>query len=229
MIVKIADHLLGTGRVCFCIPSRPRRLPGGRGLFNWRTAQMAKRYRTFKRVRMTARSAQAIVETIVDRTFDDHFAMVCGQCSKPSKEKFCRHCEMITERKWKARSCQIGKCTHVESRNLDCARLIEAGAHIAKTKGYIDLPPDDPELLRLLAARIRSFVGTAGKAASAFARVADAAERHARRGWLHQLAECALDHFRDDLGRTVAYHPVEADQRCVSDQIDDAVVDRHGY
>jgi hypothetical protein len=151
---------------------------------------------------MTARSAEAIVKAAVDKTMKEHFGMVCSKCALAATpdSNYCKSCEQVTKKKRKSRLCISNACTHVTSRNLDVARLVEAGTHISKTKGYIDLPGDDPELLRLTATRLRSFAETAGKAASAFHRVATVAENHARRGWLHQLAECALDVDEDHLG-----------------------------
>jgi len=163
---------------------------------------MAKRYRTFKRVRMTARSAQALVKAVVDKTMKAHHEMVCQKCGHEASpvSDWCKKCERTTLRKRKSYGCSQNTCTHVESGNLAVARFIESGTHISKTKGYVDLPGEDPKLLRLTAERIRSFAATAGKAASAFHRVADTAEIHARRGWLHQLAECALDVDEEELG-----------------------------
>ena len=151
---------------------------------------------------MTARSAGALVKAIVDKTMKDHHRMVCQKCGDDASPDtdYCKKCERSTLRKRKAYPCSQNTCSHVLSGNLAVARLIETGTHISKTKGYVDLPGEDPDLLRLVATRIRSFAANAGKAASAFHRVADTAEQHARRGWLHQLAECALDVDEEGLG-----------------------------
>ncbi len=128
--------------------------------------------------------------------------MICNKCTRPAATdtNYCSKCEETTPKRRKTYQCERGTCPHIESGNLAVARFIESGTHISKTKGYIDLPGEDPKLLRLTAERLRSFAPTAGKAASAFLRVADVAENHARRGWLHQLAECALDVDMENLG-----------------------------
>lgn len=151
---------------------------------------------------MTARSAQALVKAVVDKTMKAHHEMVCQSCSHEASPDtdYCKNCERTTLRKRKSFACSQNTCNHVESGNLAVARFIESGTHISKTKGYVDLPGKDPDLLRLTAVRVRSFAAAAGKAASAFHRVADTAEKHARRGWLHQLAECALDVDVEELG-----------------------------
>jgi len=151
---------------------------------------------------MTRRSAEVIYEAMVDRTMKDHFAMVCRGCDTRAAEDttYCKKCEQVTQKIWKNPGCKINQCSHIEKRTLDMARLMEVGTRISKTKGYIDIPGDDPELLRLLAERLRDYAVKAGKAASAFLRVAETAELHARRGWLHQLAECALDVDEEHLG-----------------------------
>ena len=163
---------------------------------------MAKRYRTFKRVRMTANSARMIVDLLADRTFQSHFAMECVRCGsgpQPADNEYCESCERETD--WsQVYECSRRSCAHVSQRTLEIAQLIENGAHISKTKAYIDLPGDQPDLLRLLAERLRSFGKRAGKSKNAFYRLADDAEHHARRGWLHQLAECALDINEEALG-----------------------------
>ena len=163
---------------------------------------MAKRYRTFKRVRMTVRSAEAFVAKLVDLTFDAHFQTCCVKCREITKKDtlHCKSCGEDTKKRRKDYQCEQGTCPHVEKRTLDCARLVESGMKISKTKAYIDIPGEDPELLRVFGERVRSFAGKAGKAASAFLRVAETAEQHARRGWLHQLAECGLDVDQEHLG-----------------------------
>jgi len=98
---------------------------------------MAKRFREFKRVRLTAKVARFIQESLADKTFNDHYKK-CGD---------------------------VTGCYHCESGTLRVARLVEANITVGKKRGYLDIPcpwyQTDPTshigLLDILVARLRSF------------------------------------------------------------------------
>ena len=72
---------------------------------------MAKRYRDFLRVNMTAKTAKFISAKLVDLTFKDHYE----KCADDPQ------------------------CTHILSSNLEIARTIEAGLVIGSKRAHLDL------------------------------------------------------------------------------------------
>jgi hypothetical protein len=135
---------------------------------------MAKRYRDFLRVNMTAKTATFIREKVVDSTFDDHYA----KCADDPD------------------------CHHIESGNLDVAREVEAGIKIGKKRATLDLacpysqsdPPKQAKLLENVANRIFSFADGAKKRQliAACTRVAREIEIYAHRNAMEVLAEASL-------------------------------------
>ena len=157
---------------------------------------MAKRYRPFKRINLTAKTAKLIYENLVGLTFREHYGMVCAACSwaVSETEEVCRNkgCG-ATERVRKHRSCETDECLHTESGTLVIAKMLESGMKIGKKRATLDLP-DDKDRLLLFVARLRLFAKEWPKQVKAAAmRIADDAENYAERSPLHRLAECALD------------------------------------
>jgi hypothetical protein len=122
---------------------------------------MAKRYRTFKRITMTPKTAEELRNRLVQLTFDHHY-MTCGG-DKPT-------------------------CIHTESGSLDVARMLEPAIHIGKRRARLDLP-DNPRLIKILVKRLRAFAKHIAWAGKAFNRIADEAEVWAARSPLERLAE----------------------------------------
>jgi hypothetical protein len=126
-------------------------------------------------VSITPKTAEKMVELLVDRTLNDHY----GQREKGSERPGVK-CPDPDD------------CRHVESGSLAVARLIEANITIGKKRARLDIP-DDPEVVKIMAERLRNFAGRAKLAGAAFCRVADVAVAWASRSPLHRLAEAGLE------------------------------------
>jgi hypothetical protein len=134
---------------------------------------MAKRYRNFLRVSMTAKTATFLREKVVDKTFNDHY----DRCADDPD------------------------CHHHESGNLAVARTIEAGIKIGKKRATLDLacpfsqsvPLKHSLLLEDIASRIAEFAVFAKKKQlrTACDRVVDEIRRYARRNAMEFIAEAA--------------------------------------
>ena len=157
---------------------------------------MAKRYYPFKRVNLTAKTAKLISESLVDKTFQDHYAMVCARCNTvfSGKRATCRHPECESEeRLWKRPECGEGTCHHIKGGSLDVARMVEAGMKIGKRRATLDLPFEKGHLLKFVD-RLLAFADTwPGRVKEAAERIATEVERYANRTPLEVLAECAID------------------------------------
>jgi len=125
---------------------------------------MAKRYRDFKRVRLTAKTAKKITE-IAEKIFNDHYDK-CGAAAT--------------------------SCRHIDTGSLGVARLIESKLTISEHRAHLDIP-DDPTLARVIAVFLRDFSQTASWAKPALQRIADEADAWARRSPLEKLAEAGLE------------------------------------
>jgi len=103
---------------------------------------VAKRYRQFKRINLTANMAKFIRESLVDKTLLDH-----------------------------AEKCvpEETNCLHHDTGNMGVARLVESKIVVGKKRGYLDVPcpyaqPNAEEFIKLLdcmSHRLRQFVGNA--------------------------------------------------------------------
>lgn len=134
---------------------------------------MAKRYRDYKRVLITPKTAEKMVELLVDKTLQDHYKRCFSTTGAPFFDE------------------EVG-CHHMESGNLAVARLVESGIKISKKRAYLDIP-DDPEVVKHLSDRLESFARRAKTAQSAFLRVAEVAHKWAHRSPLERLAEAGLE------------------------------------
>lgn len=135
---------------------------------------MAKRYRNFKRLCMSAPVAKVIEAKLVDLTFTEHYQ----KCFDRGKER--------------------AGCYH----SLDVARMVAPALKIGARRATLDLP-DDPELVRKFVDRLRGFIQNATdtevkKHRVALAILADEAFAWATRSPLHRLAEAGLE--LDDAG-----------------------------
>jgi len=144
---------------------------------------MAKRYRPFRRINLTAMAARKIREKLVDKTLEDHYS----KCV-PVKDEGYKDYE--------------SDCPHqFPGRSLDVARLVESGIEVGKKRGKLDVPcpytTSDPKdhiaVLVKLADRLRSFGMTEPRnMAKAFSRAADEVDAYAHRTEMEVLAEQAL-------------------------------------
>lgn len=142
---------------------------------------MAKRFREFKRFPLTANVAQFIRESLVDKTFNDHYK----KCADDPD------------------------CCHRESRSLHVARLVEANIQVGVRRGYLDVPcpwyQTDPEehieLLDVFVDRLRSFAeGTKGlhpRTKEVLLRICEETDAYAHRNAMEVLAETVVDVERD--------------------------------
>ena len=136
---------------------------------------MAKRYRSFKRVNLTAKIAKVMVDLLVDRTFKDHF--LNRRCSE-----------------W-------ASCSHTDSRSIEVARLVESGMTIGAKRAHLDIPSEELDVkfptAKVLAERLLAFahhkdVKKVG-ATTVFLQTAEIARNYAKRSPLERLAECGAD------------------------------------
>lgn len=127
---------------------------------------------------MTAKTAQFIVECVVDKTFKDHY----GKCKPYLAEGIV--------------------CTHIGSGNLDVARAVEAGIKVGKKRATLDLacpystsdPQEQIHLLELIAVRLAGF--SKAKASmqvdAACSRIVGEILNYAHRNAMEVIAEAAL-------------------------------------
>ncbi len=137
-----------------------------------------KRYRQFRRVKLTAKVAKQIQDSLVDRTFNDH-AKKC----------------------WDSTDCH-----HVTEGNMDVARLVESGISVGKKRGYLDVPcpymaspnpkPEKSiQVLDCLVTRLRAFAGAEKnpRTKEAMLRCAQEVEDYAHRNIMEIMAEQVVD------------------------------------
>lgn len=139
---------------------------------------MAKRYREFRRINMTAKIGSFLEEHLVDRTFKDHFE----KCDPDNDE-----------------------CRHHESGTIHVARFVEPNLTVGKKRAYLDVPcpwltkkePEEfIELLDHVAERLRSFTKQHGKNSrtqGVLYGIAQEIEDYAHRNAMEILAEQAVD------------------------------------
>jgi len=141
---------------------------------------MAKRrYRDYLRVNMTAKTGTFIRESLVDKTFNDHF----------TKNKCVLDPGCLT------------MCSHEESGTLLVARTVEAGIKVGKKRATLDLacPYSLPEphkqvwLLKHIAQRIEAFSKDEKRQLrSACVRIVEEIRKYADRNAMQVIAEAAL-------------------------------------
>jgi hypothetical protein len=143
---------------------------------------VAKRFREYKRIKLTAKTAELIRERLVDKTFDDHFV----------KKKCAIDPTGLTQ------------CSHQSSGTLDVARLVEAGIKIGKKRATLDLAcpystnnaTKHAYLLKQLATRLRMFASAEkmkDQTRTAFNRAANEIQAYAERNAMEVLAEVMVD------------------------------------
>jgi hypothetical protein len=142
---------------------------------------LAKRYREFRRINLTAKVAQFIRESLVDKTFNDHY----------------------TKKRCVVDPTGLTLCPHEQSRSLHVARLVESQITVGKKRGRLDVPcpystnnPDDMiRLLETLVYRLRDFskklkvARTRGAVLDVCKQIDDYAHRNA----MEVLAETVID------------------------------------
>lgn len=136
---------------------------------------MAKRYREFRRINLTANVAGIIQENLVDKTFNDHL-------------KKCWNSE---------------DCCHIESGNLAVARLVEVGITVGKKRGYLDIqcpyslsdPKGHVKALAHMAYRLSAFAKTEKnpRTRTVMERVAEEIDNYAHRNAMEIIAEQVVD------------------------------------
>jgi hypothetical protein len=136
---------------------------------------MAKRYREFKRINLKAKTARYVRESLVDKTFNDHYK----KCADDPD------------------------CCHNESRSLHVARLVEANITVGKKRAYLDVPcpwfqsnpVDHVNLLETLVSRLRAFAEVAKNHGTrdACLRAANEIDDYAHRNAMEVLAETVVD------------------------------------
>ena len=143
---------------------------------------MAKRFREFRRIKLTARVARFIQEALVDKTFNDHYS----KCDGDDED-----------------------CYHHESGTLYVARLVEPNLRVGAKRGYLDIPcpwyqpsPEDHiGLLDILVARLRNFAENTkdlNPRTKAFVlQVCEEIDAYAHRNAMEVLAETVVDVERD--------------------------------
>jgi len=142
---------------------------------------MAKRYRTFRRVNLTAKVAKFIRESLVDKTFNGHFKI--KKCSVDPTG--------------------LTLCSHEQSRSLHVARLVEARITVGSKRGYLDVPcpysledsEDHIKLLDVLVKRLKGFAETlkVPRTKDACLRACEEIDAYAHRNAMEVLAETVID------------------------------------
>ena len=143
---------------------------------------MAKKYRQFKRINLKAKTAKAIVEQLVDKTFADHFKK-CMDAPNDGKMRY---------------------CSHEGSRSLFVARLIEAQITIGVKRARLDIPcpyasgdsEDQIKTLNVLVTRLRDFardMKLSSQCRKAWEAAADQIEAYANRNAMEVLGEAVID------------------------------------
>jgi len=140
---------------------------------------MAKRYREFKRINLTAKIARFVRESLVDKTFNDHYA----KC----------HPDLDT----------FPVCSHTVSQSLQVARLVEAQITVGKKRGYLDIPcpwfQANPQahinLLDTLVSRLKSFAEKIKnpRTQAATLRICEEVDAYAHRNAMEVIAEQVVD------------------------------------
>lgn len=142
---------------------------------------MAKRFREFKRIRLTAKVARFVQESLVDKTFNDHYK----KCSPDPTG--------------------LTYCHHEESGTLHVARLVEPNLRVGAKRGYLDIPcpwyqpsPEDHiGLLEILVARLRNFAENTKdlnpRTRDFVLRVCEEIDAYAHRNAMEVLAETVVD------------------------------------
>ena len=136
---------------------------------------MAKRYREFRRINLTAKVAAIIRKCLVDRTFDDHF----GKCR------------------------DLNDCAHHHNGNMAVSRLVEAGITVGKKRGYLDVacpyslenPDRQIRILSDLYRRLTAFATSEKnpRTRKAMLRAAQEIIDYATRNAMEVLAETRVD------------------------------------
>jgi hypothetical protein len=141
---------------------------------------MAKRVRDYRRIAMTAKTAQKIEEWLVDKTFFDHKRRCLGKPAWPIS---------------------VSECPHRETLSLDVAEAIARGLVINSKRATLDIKcpystADADESIRVLmtmAGRLRDFSrGEKRQLKDACFRVAEEIEAYANRNAMLVIAEAAL-------------------------------------
>jgi hypothetical protein len=143
---------------------------------------MAKRYRSFKRINLTAKVASLLREMLVDKTFNDHFEK--KKCSPDPTG--------------------LTQCGHESSGSLAVARLIEAKLSVGKKRGRLDIdcphltardPDERVATLKIMVLRVRGFAKTVKnpRTRDAMLLVAQEIEDYAHRNAMEVLAEQVVD------------------------------------
>jgi len=137
---------------------------------------MAKRrYRDFLRIAMTAKTGTFIRESLVDKTFNDHFTK--------------KQCDPNVP------------CVHVETGTLAVARTVESGIKVGTKRATLDLrcpysmknPLKQVLLLKNLASRIEAFsADQKNQLQTACARIVEEIRKYADRNAMQVIAEAAL-------------------------------------
>ena len=137
---------------------------------------MAKRYRQFRRINFTAKIGALIRESLVDRTFKDHFS----KCSLEERD-----------------------CSHYRSGNMGVARLVEAGITVGKKRGFLDVqcpyslakPAKQIRILENVVKRLNAFVEAGGtsRTKACLLAVAQEIDDYAHRNAMEVIAEQVVD------------------------------------
>jgi hypothetical protein len=137
-----------------------------------------RRFREFKRINLTAKTAKLIRACLADKTFNDHYK----KCSLDPTG--------------------LTLCSHQQNGNLAVARLVEAGIKIGKKRATLDVPcpysTSDAEahvqVLDRVVARLHAFSkNMKGQTRAAFLRAAAEIDAYAHRNAMQVLAEAVVD------------------------------------
>lgn len=141
---------------------------------------MAKKYRQFKRISLKAKTAKAIVEQLVDKTFNDH----ANKCWVKNYERF------------------DPDCGHHKRKTLQVARLIESNIKIGVKRATLDIPcpyaqgdaEDQIKTLNIMVIRLRAFAQhQTTQCRLAWEAAADQIDAYANRNAMEVLAEAVVD------------------------------------
>lgn len=142
---------------------------------------MAKKYRLFKRLNLKAKTATAMVEQLVDKTFNDH-QRKCWNETTGAFEPSCPH--------WVRGTLQV-------------ARLVELNMTIGVKRAHLDIPcpyakgdaDEQIATLCLLAVRLRDFGERLShkQCRNAWLLAAEDVEAYAKRNAMEVLAEAVID------------------------------------
>ncbi len=142
---------------------------------------MAKKYRQFKRINLKAKTATAMVEQLVDKTFKDHQL----KCWDKEAQRF------------------DPECPHQVRGTLQVARLVESNMTIGVKRARLDIPcpyakgdaDKQIDTLCLLAIRLRAFGERLShkQCRNAWLLAAEDVEAYAMRNAMEVLAEAVVD------------------------------------